>query len=54
MFTPQIVLFSGSEPMATFVVSDCSERCCTVPLSWKFFEKSYSQFMPSMVLRICP
>jgi hypothetical protein len=52
MLMPQRVLFSGSEPMLTFVVSDCSEMCCTVPLSWKFFVKSYSQFMPSMVLRI--
>ena len=54
MFTPQSVLFSGSLPIATFVVSACSERCCSVPLSWKFFEKSYSQFTPNIVFRSCP
>ena len=54
MFTPHRVLFRGSLPMFTLVVSACSDRCCTVPDSWKFFEKSYSQFMPNMVLRCWP
>ena len=44
----------GSEPIVTFEVSACSERCINVPPSWKFFEKSYSQFTPSMVLRCMP
>ena len=48
-----MVLFTGSAPMETFVVSACSARCWMVPESWKFFEKSYSQFMPNIVLRIC-
>ena len=51
MLTPHNVLLSGSLPMFTFVVRACSERCCMVPDIWKFFEKSYSQFIPNMVLR---
>ena len=51
---PHSMLLSGSEPMATFDVSACSCRCCSVPLSWKFLEKSYSQFTPNIVLRIMP
>ena len=51
--SPHKVLLSGSEPIATFVVSDCSDRCWNVPLSWKFFEKSYSQLSPTIVLRCC-
>ncbi len=53
MFKPQRVLFSGSEPIVTFVVNACSERCWNVPLIWKFFEKSYSQFRPIIVFLIC-
>ena len=37
---PHRVLFTGSEPRFTFVVRDCSERCCMVPLNWKSEEKS--------------
>ena len=51
MFRPQMVLFRGSLPMATLVVSDCSERCIKVPPIKKFLVKSYSQFTPNMVLR---
>ena len=50
---PMMVLLTGSAPMVTLLVRACSPRCCNVPESWKFFEKSYSQFMPNMVLRIC-
>ena len=46
-----MVLLSGSLPIATLVVSACSLRCCSVPPSWKFLEKSYCQFMPNIVLR---
>ena len=53
MFTPHSVLFSGSEPIFTLVVRACSDRCCNVPLIWKFLEKLYSQFMPNIVLRSC-
>ena len=53
-FTPQMVLLSGSAPIATFVVRACSERCLNVPLIWKFLLKSYSQFMPNMVFLDCP
>ncbi len=53
MFKPQRVLLSGSEPMLTFVVRACSDRCCIVPLSWKSFEKSYCQLSPSIVFRSC-
>ena len=52
--SPQIVLFSGSLPIVTFEVSACSDRCWNVPPIWKFFEKSYSQFNPSIVLRDIP
>ena len=52
--TPHCVLFKGSDPIATFVVSACSERCRNVPLIWKFLLKSYSQLTPNMVLRDCP
>ena len=51
MLSPQRVLFSGSEPIDTFVVSACSDKCWIVPLIWKFFEKSYCQFSPKNVLR---
>ena len=51
---PTMVLLMGSAPIATFVVRLCSLRCCTVPLIWKFFEKSYSQFSPKSVLRCMP
>ena len=51
---PTRVFLRGSAPMVTLVVRACSVRCCRVPLIWKFFEKSYSQFTPNMVLRICP
>ena len=51
---PQRVLLSGSAPIATLFVSDCSERCCMVPDSWKFLEMSYSQFIPNIVLRCMP
>ena len=54
MFRPQMVLFSGSSPMPTFDVSACSERCISVPPRMKFFEKSYSQFTPYIVLRCMP
>ena len=54
MFKPQMVLLSGSEPMFTLLVRACSERCWNVPESWKSFEKSYSQFIPNIVLRSCP
>ena len=40
--------------MVTFEVSACSERCISVPPSWKFFEKSYSQFTPIIVFRCMP
>ena len=53
-FTPHSVLFSGSLPIDTLVVSACSDKCWKVPLNWKSFEKSYSQFMPYMVFRCCP
>ena len=53
-FTPQRVLLRGSEPMATLVVSACSERCWKVPLIKKSLVKSYSQFTPTIVLRACP
>ena len=53
-FTPQRVLLSGSAPMATLVVSACSERWRSVPLIWKFLLKSYSQLMPNMVFLDCP
>ena len=52
-FKPHRVLLSGSIPIDTLVLRGCSERCCSVPDSWKLLEKSYSQFMPSMVLRSC-
>ncbi len=48
---PKSVLLMGSAPMVTFVVRLCSLRCCSVPLIWKFLEKSYSQFRPKSVLR---
>jgi len=51
--TPHNVLLSGSLPIDTLVVSDCSERCCSVPESCRFLEKSYSQFMPNIVFRSC-
>ena len=51
MLMPQMVLFSGSLPMFTFEVNACSERCISVPLSWKFLLKSYSQLTPNIVLR---
>ena len=53
-FKPQMVLLSGSSPMATFEMRACSERCISVPPNWKFFEKSYSQFTPTIVLRCMP
>ncbi|CDD05929.1 unknown [Prevotella sp. CAG:592] len=53
MLRPQRVLLSGSDPIDTFVVSACSDRCWKVPLSWKFLVKSYSQFSPSIVFRCC-
>ena len=49
MFTPHSVLLSGSDPIVTFEVRACSERCCNVPLIWKFLEKSYSQLIPNIV-----
>ena len=52
--SPHSVFFSGSAPIATFDVSVCSVRCCSVPPIWKFFEKSYSQLKPSIVLRCIP
>ena len=51
---PQMVLFSGSLPIATFVVSGFSPRCMKVPPIWKFFEKSYCQSRPNIVLRCMP
>ena len=54
IFTPQRVFFNGSEPMVTFEVSVCSVRCCMVPPICRSFEKSYSQFRPSMVFRCMP
>ena len=40
MFKPQMVLFSGSEPFSTFVVSGFSCTRMNVPPIWKFFVKS--------------
>ena len=37
--------------MLTLVVRACSLRCMKVPPNWKFFEKSYSQLSPTIVLR---
>ena len=54
MFTPHIVLLSGSLPMVTFVVSGFSPRCMNVPPIWKSLEKSYSHVMPKSVLRCMP
>ena len=54
ILSPQMVLLSGSAPIFTFVVSACSDRCINVPPIIKFFEKSYSQFNPNIVLRCCP
>ena len=54
MLAPQRVFFKGSEPIVTFEVSACSERCWKVPPIWRFFEKSYSQFRPTIVLRCIP
>ena len=54
MFRPHSVFFSGSSPIVTFDVRACSDRCCSVPPTWKFFEKSYSQFKPTIVLRCMP
>ena len=54
MFRPHSVFFSGSEPMVTFDVRACSDRCCSVPPIWKSFEKSYSQLKPNIRLRCMP
>ena len=54
MFSPQSMLLSGSLPMVTFEVSDCSLSFWNVPLSWKSLEKSYSQFTPYMVFLCIP
>ena len=54
MLSPQMVLLSGSVPIVTFEVRACSCRCISVPPSWKFFENSYSQFTPTIVLRCMP
>ena len=48
------MLLSGSLPMVTFDVSDCSLSLWNVPLSWKSLVKSYSQFTPYMVFRCMP
>ena len=54
MFNPHRVFFKGSEPMTTFEVRACSERCWNVPPIWKFLEKSYSQLTPNIRLRCMP
>ena len=54
MLAPHRVFFSGSEPMETFDVRACSDRCCSVPPICRFFEKSYSQLKPNIVLRCMP
>ena len=54
MFTPHSVFFSGSEPIVTFDVRACSDRCCSVPPICRFFEKSYSQLKPNIRLRCMP
>ncbi len=53
-FSPHSVFFKGSDPMTTFDVSACSDRCCSVPPIWKFFEKSYSQLTPNIRFRCMP
>ena len=53
-FRPQRVLLSGSSPIDTFEMSACSWRWSSVPPNWKFFENSYSQFTPIIVLRCIP
>ena len=54
MFNPQMVLFSGSLPMATFEVSGCSPRCMSVPPTCSCLEKSYWKSRPNIVLRCMP
>ena len=54
MFSPQIVLFSGSLPMATFDVRGCSPKCMSVPPTWNFFDTSYWKSTPNIVLRCMP
>ena len=51
---PQMVFLNGSEPIITFEVRACSERCISVPPNWKFFEKSYSQLSPNIVFLCIP
>ena len=41
MLSPQMVLLSGSLPMATLVVRGFSPRCMNVPPTWKSLVKSY-------------
>ncbi|CDA44377.1 uncharacterized protein BN693_01767 [Prevotella sp. CAG:5226] len=52
--SPHNVLLSGSAPIETFVVMGFSPRCMKVPPNWKSLLKSYSKFMPNMVLRCMP
>ena len=54
ILSPQMVLLNGSAPIVTFEVRACSWRCISVPPIWKFFENSYSQFTPTIVLRCTP
>ena len=42
------VLLTGSEPIETFDVRLCSERCWKVPLMLKSLVKSYCQLTPNM------
>ena len=54
MFSPQMVLLRGSSPIVTFEVKACSCRCIMVPPICRFFDNSYVQLSPSIVLRCMP